>query len=134
MLTDLLAGCLEATFTGAPPLIPHVKAGALCALAIGTARRSPALPDVPTVAEQGYAGFETSQWYGLMAPVGTPDAIIKKLAEAVAVAAKAPGVAGRLSAEAAEPSPSTPKEFADFIAAEKIRWGEVVKKANIKAD
>ncbi len=134
MLADLLAGRLEATFTGAPPLIPHVKAGTLRAIAIGTAQRSKALPDVPTVAEQGFAGFETSQWYGLMAPAGTPEAIIKKLADAVATAAKAPGVAERLAAEAAEPSPSSPKEFADFIASEKKRWGEVVKKANIKAD
>jgi tripartite-type tricarboxylate transporter receptor subunit TctC len=134
MLTDLLAGRLEATFTGAPPLIPHVKSGSLRALAIGTAKRSAALPDVPTVAEQGFAGFETSQWYGLLAPAGTPDAIIKKLAEAVATAAKAPGVAERLAAEAAEPSASSPKEFTSFIAAEKLRWGEVVKKANIKAD
>jgi tripartite-type tricarboxylate transporter receptor subunit TctC len=88
MMTDLLAGRLEATFTGAPPLLPHVKAGKLRALAVGTARRSPAMPDVPTVAEQGYPGFETSQWYGLLAPAGTPDAIIKKLAEAAAAAAK----------------------------------------------
>lgn len=134
MLTDLLAGRLQSTFTGAPPLIPHVKAGTLRAIAIGTAKRSASLPDVPTIAEQGYTGFETSQWYGLMAPSGTPEPIIKKLAEAVAIAAKAAGVAERLAAEAAEPNPTTPKEFADYITAEKKRWAEVVKKANIKAD
>lgn len=134
MLTDLLAGRLDATFTGAPPLMPHVKAGTLRALAIGTAKRSPALPDVATVAEQGYVGFETSQWYGILAPAGTPEAIIKRLVEAAAIAAKSPSLAERLAVEAAEPQVTTPKEFADFIAAEAKRWGPVVKQGNIKAD
>ena len=134
MMTDLLAGRLEATFTGAPPLLAHVKAGTLRPIAVGTARRSPAMPDVPTVAEQGYPGFETSQWYGLMAPAGTPDAIVQKLAQAAATAGKSPTVAERLSAEAAEPSTSTPKEFAEFIKVEAVRWSDVVKKSGIKAD
>ena len=134
MLTDLLAGRLEATFTGAPPLLPHVKDGKLRAIGVGTSKRIPVLPDVPTVAEQGYAGFETSQWYGLLAPAGTPDAIIQKLAAAAAAAAKTPGVAERLAAEAAEPVTNTSKEFAAYIATEMKRWGEVVKKGNIKVD
>lgn len=134
MLTDLLAGRLEGTFTGAPPLIPHVKAGTLRAIAVGTAKRIPALPDVPTIAEQGYAGFETSQWYGILVPAGTPEAIVKRIAEAAAAAAKTTGVADRLLAEAAEPQTSSPKEFAEFIGVEMKRWGEVVKKANIKPD
>ena len=134
MMTDLLAGRLDATFTGAPPLLAHVKAGTLRPLAVGTAKRSPAMPDVPTVAEQGYPGFETSQWYGLLAPAGTPDAIIQKLAQAAAAAGKTPAVAERLSAEAAEASTSTPKEFADFIKLEAARWNDVVKKSQIKAD
>lgn len=134
MLTDLIAGRLEATFTGAPPLLPHVKDGKLRAIAVGTSKRIPALPDVPTVAEQGFAGFETSQWYGLLAPAGTPEAIIKKLHEAAVAASKAPTVAERLSAEAAEPVTMTPKEFATYIGVEMKRWGEVVKKGNIKAD
>ena len=134
MMTDLLAGRLDATFTGAPPLLAHVKAGTLRPIAVGTAKRSPAMPDVPTVAEQGYAGFETSQWYGLMAPAGTPDAIVLKLAQAAALAGKSPAVADRLSAEAAEPSTSTPAEFAAFIKLEAARWSDVVKKSQIKAD
>lgn len=134
MMTDLLAGRLDATFTGAPPLLAHVKAGTLRPLAVGTAKRSPAMPDVPTVAEQGYPGFETSQWYGLLAPAGTPDAIIQKLAQAAAAAGKTPAVAERLSAEAAEASTSTPKEFAEFIKLEAARWNDVVKKSQIKAD
>ena len=134
MMTDLLAGRLDATFTGAPPLMAHVKAGTLRPIAVGTAKRSPAMPDVPTVAEQGYAGFETSQWYGLLAPAGTPAAVVLKLAQAAAAAGKSPALANRLSAEAAEPSTNTPKEFADFIKLEAARWNEVVKKSQIKAD
>ncbi|MEP7156753.1 MAG: tripartite tricarboxylate transporter substrate binding protein [Betaproteobacteria bacterium] len=134
MMTDLLAGRLDATFTGAPPLMAHVKAGTLRPIAVGTAKRSPALPDVPTVAEQGYPGFETSQWYGLMAPAGTPDAIIQKLAQAAAAAGKTAVISQRLAAEAAETSTSSPKEFADFIKVEAVRWSEVVKKSQIKAD
>ena len=134
MMTDLLAGRLDGTFTGAPPLMAHVKAGTLRPIAVGTANRSPAMPDVPTVAEQGYPGFETSQWYGLMAPAGTPDAIIQKLAQVAAQAGKTKEVSERLSAEAAEPSTSTPKEFADFIKVEAVRWGDVVRKSQIKAD
>ncbi len=134
MMTDLLAGRTDGTFTGAPPLLAHVKAGTLRPIAIGTAKRSLAMPDVPTVAEQGYPGFETSQWYGLIAPAGTPDAIIQKLAQAAAEAGKTAAVADRLKAEAAEPSTSTPKEFADFIKVEAARWNDVVKKSGIKAD
>ena len=134
MMTDLLAGRLDATFTGAPPLMAHVKAGTLRPIAVGTAKRSPAMPDVPTVAEQGYPGFETSQWYGLLAPAGTPDAIIQKLAQAAVAAGKSPVVSERLSAEAAEPATSTPAEFAAFIKVEAARWNDVVKKSQIKAD
>ncbi len=134
MMTDLLAGRLDATFTGAPPLMAHVKAGTLRPIAVGTAKRSPAMPDVPTVAEQGYPGFETSQWYGLMAPTGTPDAIIQKLQQAAVAAGKSATVKERLAAEAAEASTSTPKEFAEFIKVEAARWSEVVKKSQIKAD
>ena len=134
MMTDLLAGRLEATFTGAPPLMAHVKAGTLRTIAVGTAKRSPAMPDVPTVAEQGYPGFETSQWYGLLAPTGTPDVIIQKLAQAAVAAGKSPTVSERLSAEAAEPATSTPAEFAAFIKVEAARWNDVVKKSQIKAD
>ena len=134
MMTDLLAGRLDATFTGAPPLLAHVKAGTLRPIAVGTAKRPPAMPEVPTVAEQGYPGFETSQWYGLMAPAGTPDAVVQKLAQAAAAAGKSPAVVDRLSAEAAEPSTSTPKEFAEFIKLEAARWNDVVKKSQIKAD
>jgi tripartite-type tricarboxylate transporter receptor subunit TctC len=134
MMVDLIAGVTDATFTGAPPLLPQIKAGKLRAIAVGSGKRIPALPDVPTVAEQGYKGFETSQWYGLLVPAGTPEAIVKKIHDAAVAASKTPILAERLAAEAAEPMTNTQKEFAAFIAAEKLRWGEVVKKAKIKAE
>jgi tripartite-type tricarboxylate transporter receptor subunit TctC len=134
MMTDLLAGRLVATFTGAPPLLQHVKAGKLRAIAIGTTTRATQLPDVPTVAEQGYPGFETSQWYGLLAPAGTPAEVLNKLRDAAIAAGKSSAVADRLSAEAAVISTGTTAEFTAYINKERQRWGEVVKKANIKVD
>ena len=79
-VTDLIAGRTQATSAGTPPLMPHVKSGKLRVIAVGTSKRLHSLPDVPTVAEQGYPGFETSQWYGLNAPAGTPEAIVSRLA------------------------------------------------------
>jgi tripartite-type tricarboxylate transporter receptor subunit TctC len=134
MMTDLLTGRLDSTFTGAPPLMAHVKAGTLRPIAVGTAKRVPAMPDVPTVAEQGYPGFETSQWYGLLAPAGTPDAIIKVITDAATAAGKTTAVAQRLSAEAAEVSTNNTAEFAAFIKVEAARWNDVVKRSQIKAD
>ena len=92
------------------------------------------LHDVPTVAESGYPGFETSQWYGLMVPAGTPKEIVDKIHQAAVAAGKTAAVGDRLQAETAEIITSSPKEFADFIKVEAKRWGDVVKKANIKAE
>jgi tripartite-type tricarboxylate transporter receptor subunit TctC len=85
------------------------------------------MPDVPTVAEQGYPGFETSQWYGLNAPAKTPEPIIRRLAEAAAKAAKSALVAERFKPDDAEPVGSTPKEYAAFIKKEQERWSKVVR-------
>ncbi len=134
MLTDLLGGQTQATFTGATPLIPHVKQGKLRPLAVGTTKRIAALPDVPTVAESGVPGFETSQWYGILAPAGTPDAIVRKLSAEINRILKSPDVIERMTADGSEPHGSTPEEFAKFIASEQKRWGQVVKTANIKPD
>jgi tripartite-type tricarboxylate transporter receptor subunit TctC len=133
-LIDLLAGRTQATSAGTPPLMPHVKAGKLRVIAVGSPKRLPTLPEVATVAEQGYPGFETTQWYGLNAPAKTPAAIIKRLADEAIKAAKHPSVAERFAVDDAEGIGSTPQEYADFIAKEQARWGEVVRKANIKAN
>jgi tripartite-type tricarboxylate transporter receptor subunit TctC len=133
-LIDLVAGRTQATAAGTPPLLPHVKSGKLRVIAVGSAKRLSILPDVPTVAEQGYPGFETSQWYGINAPAKTPAAIVRRLAEEAAKAARQPSVAERFAVDSAEAVGSTPKEYADYIASEQARWSEVVRKAAIKAN
>jgi tripartite-type tricarboxylate transporter receptor subunit TctC len=133
-LTDLLGGRLDASAAGAPPLLPHIKTGKLRAIAVGTPRRIAALPDVPTVAEQGYPGFETSQWYGLMVPAKTPDAIVKRLADAAAQSAKSPAVLELFAQDNAVAVGSTPAEFASYIKKEQARWKDVVDKAHIRAE
>jgi len=134
MVTDLLGGQTQATFTGATPLIPHIKQGKLRPIAVGGTKRIAALPDVPTVAESGLPGFETSQWYGILAPAGTPDAIVKKLNTELNRILKSPEVVERMTADGSVPQGSTPEEFAKFIDSEQKRWGQVVKTANIKPD
>jgi tripartite-type tricarboxylate transporter receptor subunit TctC len=111
-----------------------VKSGKLRVIAAGTPQRLPSLPDVPTVAEQGYPGFETSQWYGINAPAKTPPAIIKRLADEAAKATKAASVLKRFSAEDTESVGSTPQQYAQFIAKEQARWKEVIQKAGVRAD
>ena len=133
-LVDLVAGRTHATSAGTPPLMPHVKAGKLRVIAVGTPQRLPTLPDIGTVAEQGYPGFEASQWYGLNVPAKTPPAVIKRLADEAAKAAKSPSVVERFKADDAEAIGSTPREYADFIAKEQARWKEVIQKAGVKAD
>jgi len=133
-LVDLVAGRTQATSAGTPPLMPHVKSGKLRVIGVGSPKRLPSIPDVPTIAEQGYAGFETSQWYGLSAPAKTPPAIIKRLSDEAAKAAKSAAVAERFKADDAEAIGSTPAEYADFIAKEQARWKDVIQKANVKVD
>lgn len=133
-LIDLVAGRTQATSAGTPPLMPHVKAGKLRVIAVGSPQRLKVLPDVGTVAEQGYPGFETTQWYGLNAPAKTPAAIVKRLAEEAAKAARHPSVAERFAVDDAEGIGSTPEEYAAFIASEQARWSDVVRKAGIKAN
>jgi len=133
-LLDLVAGRTQATAAGTPPLMPHVKAGKLRVIAVGSPQRLSVLPDVGTVAEQGYPGFETTQWYGLNAPGKTPASIIKRLADEAAKAARHPSVQERFAVDDAEGIGSTPEVYAEFIAKEQARWGEVVRKAGIKAN
>ena len=134
MLTDLMSGRLQAASVGAPALLQFIKAGKLRCIATGTTQRIPQLPDVPTVAEQGYPGFEMTQWYGLLAPASLPAAAAEKLAAAAARAVKEKEALERLSADAALAVGSTPAEFAAYIAAEQKRWQPVIARAKIKPD
>jgi tripartite-type tricarboxylate transporter receptor subunit TctC len=131
---DLVAGRTHASAAGTPPFMPHVKTGKLRVIAVGTAQRLDVLPDVPTVAEQGFAGFETSQWYGLIAPAKTPESVIQRLSAEALKAAQSPVVKERFATDNALAIGSTPAEFAAFIKLEQARWSEVVRKAGIKAD
>jgi tripartite-type tricarboxylate transporter receptor subunit TctC len=133
-ITDLISGRTDASSAGTPPLLPHVKSGKVRAIAVGTPKRLPSLPDVPTVIEQGYKGFETTQWYGLLAPAKTPQPVIKRRADEAVKATKAAAVKRRFDEDDAIAIGSTPAEFAAFIKQEQARWGEVVKKAKLKAD
>jgi tripartite-type tricarboxylate transporter receptor subunit TctC len=133
-LVDLVAGRTHATSAGTPPLMPHVKAGKLRVIGVGSPKRLATIPDAPTIAEQGFAGFETSQWYGLSAPAKTPPAVIQRLATEAAKAAQSPAVVERYKADDAEAIGSTPQEYANFVAKEQARWKDVIRRANIKID
>lgn len=133
-LTDLLAGRLDAASVGAPAVMQFIKTGKLRCIATGTTTRIPQLPDVPTVAEQGYPGFEMTQWYGLLAPATLPQPAADKLAVAAASAVKQPSSVEKLAADAAIAVGGTPAEFAKFIAVEQQRWKAVIARAKIKPD
>ncbi len=134
MLTDLLAGRTQASSAGLPALLPHIKSGKLRAIAVGTAKRLPALPDVPTVVEMGYKDFETSQWYGMLAPAGTPRDVVKRLQEESLKALKSNTVTARFAEDSAVGGGGTPEEFATFIGQQQKIWKEIVLRAGIKPD
>lgn len=134
MLTDLIGGQTMATFNGLPSLVGQIKGGALIPLAVGSATRSPSLPNVPTIAESGYKGFETSQWYGVLAPAGTPKEIINKLQKEISIALKSKEGTKRMVDDGASLVGNTPDEFSKFIKSEQDRWGKVIIKAKITID
>ena len=134
MLTDLMAGRLQAASVGAPALLQFIKAGKLRCIATGTPGRLPQLPDVPTVAEQGYPGFEITQWYGLLAPAKWPRANIAKLEAEAVKAARSNVVRDKLSVDSALAVGNTAAEFDAFIRAEQARWKPVIARAQIKPD
>jgi tripartite-type tricarboxylate transporter receptor subunit TctC len=115
-------------------VLQFIKTGKLRCIATGTPQRIPQLPDVPTVAEQGYPGFEMTQWYGMLAPATLPQAAADKLAAACAKAMREPTALERLQADAAIAVGSTPAEFQKFITAEQKRWQPVIARARIKPD
>lgn len=136
-VTDLLAGQVQLLFTGIPALLPHIKAGKMRALAVSSPKRLALLPDVPTVAESGLPdtkGFEADQWYGLVAPAGTPADIVALLNQHINKALASEEVRARLAAEGAEATPAAPQAFGQLIANDIKRWGDVVKRARITLD
>ena len=134
MLTDLMAGRLDAASVGAPALMGFIKAGRLRCIATGTPQRLPQLPDVPTVAEQGFKGFEMTQWYGLLAPAKWPKAHIAKLEAEAIKAARGSLVRDKLSQDTALAVGNTGAECDAFIKAEQARWKPVIARAQIKPE
>ena len=134
MLTDLMAGRLQAASVGAPALLQFIKAGKLRCIATGTTTRLPQLPDVPTVAEQGYKGFEMTQWYGLLAPSKWPKANIARLEAEAIKATRGSIVKDKLAVDSALAVGNSAAEFDAFIRAEQARWKPVIARAQIKPD
>jgi tripartite-type tricarboxylate transporter receptor subunit TctC len=133
-LTDLLGGQVQALFADAPVLLAHIRGGKLKPLGAASATRNAALPDVPTLAEQGFADTSADNWYGLLAPAKTPPAVVAKLHAAVVAALEAPDVREKLVASGAIPAPMSSAEFGALLNDELARWGRVVREKNIKED
>lgn len=133
-LIDVIGGQVQFMCTSPLPAMPHVKAGKLRALAMTGAKRSPSAPDIPTVAEAGYKGYETGLWYALLAPAGTPRPIIVKLHDETLKVLKMPAVTEQLSAQGAEAIGDSPQQLEAYIKAEIARWIKVIAEANIRPD
>jgi tripartite-type tricarboxylate transporter receptor subunit TctC len=133
-LTDLLGGRLQAASAGMPALGAHIRSGKLRAIAVGTQKRIASMPDVPTVEEMGYKGFETSQWYGVHVPAGTPADVVKRLQEECLKALKSSSVTERFATDNAVGGGGPSADYARFIASEQKIWSDIVKRAGIKAD
>ena len=133
-VTDLLAGNVSMYFGTTPSTMPHVRSGRLRALGVTGAKRSPTIPDVPTIAEAGLPGYEQSAWHGLLAPSGTPPAIIGKLHTEVARILQLPDMAERFTAQGVDVIGSSPAEFAAFIQQDIAKYAKIVKTAGIRID
>ena len=133
-VTDLMGGQIQLLFTGAPAVLGQIKNGQLRALAVSSPNRLDALPDLPTVAESGYKGFEADQWYGVVAPAGTPQDIVAKLNAQINKSLESPELKTRLSSEGAIAEPTTPEAFGDHIVREIARWKPVIQSGRVKAD
>ncbi len=133
-MSDLLGGQVPSVFASAPSAVPQVKAGRIRALATTGATRSASFPDVPTIAESGYPGYEATNWYAYMAPGKTPKAIIDRLNMELVKVLNTPEVRQQLLAQGMEPQPGTSEELAKYVQREYTTWGKVVKAAGIKAE
>jgi tripartite-type tricarboxylate transporter receptor subunit TctC len=126
---DLIAGIIKVSFVGTPIAIPHMKAGRLNALGVSTAKRSPEMPDVPTIAEAGVPGYEATVWIGMLAPAGTPSEIIAKINGEIGKLVRADEVRKLLAPTGMEPDPDTPEQFAAYLKADYDKWGKVVRES-----
>ncbi len=133
-VTDLIAGHVPAMMPNMLSAQPHIKSGRLRALGVTGAKRAPGAEDIPTIGEAGVPGYEAVQWYGLLAPAGTPRDIITRLHGATAKALQNPEVRQRLLNDGAEPVGSSPEEFAAYLRSETAKWAKVIQAAGIKPE
>ena len=133
-MTDLLGGQVKLMVDSLASALPHIKAGKIRALAMTTPQRVPQLPDVPTVAESGYPGFDGVGWGGLLVPKATPAALVERIGADVRRALADPVMQQRIIDRGAIPDPRGPREWTDFVSAEIVKWGEVVRRANLKPE
>jgi tripartite-type tricarboxylate transporter receptor subunit TctC len=133
-LTDLMGGQIQLFFDAPTGLISQARAGKIRLIGVAGEQRLPAVPDVPTFIEQGFAGFTGSTWAGMLAPAGTPPGVVQRMADEVARIIKSDETRARLDAMGTFPAGSTPQEFDAFIAAETTKWGQVIKTAGVKAE
>lgn len=133
-VTELIGGHVNLGINAVPSVVQHIRQGKLTALAVASARRSRALPEVPTMAEAGVPGFEYDIWYALFAPARTPPDVVAKASATLQRVLSDPEVAGQLIEQGAEPTPSTAPELARYIAEDTVRWARVIKDRNLKLD
>ena len=130
--SDLIGGSIEASFPAIVSAQPHIRAGKLRALAVTLPKRSPVVPELPTIEEAGVRGVVVVNWYGLLAPLNTPRPIIDRLSQGVAAAMSQPEVVKRLHADGSDAATSTPEQFRAHIAEERDKWTKVIRNANIR--
>lgn len=133
-ITDLIGGQVHLMMESLNSITPHAKAGRVRALGVTALKRSPALPDVPTIAESGVPGYEAITWNGVIAPAGTPRAIVQRLNAEINKFLSTPAGRDRLAAIGADPTPSTPEAFAALIKSENVKWADVIKRSGAKID
>lgn len=133
-LSDLISGQVQMLYSSIPSVLPQVKSGQLNALAVGSAKRVPSLPDIPTISESGVPGYEAYSWVGMLAPAKTPKDIVNRLNREIVDILKQKDVSEKLNQQGALPVGDSPEQFAAYIKAEIDKWGAVVRAANIKAD
>jgi len=133
-VTDLLGNQISIMFDNMPSAIQHVRSGKLVPIAVTTAKRSPELPNVPTIAEAGVPGYEATSWFGLFAPANTPAPLVAQLNKAIVKVLNQPDVKKKINEQGAETYSETPEQFAAFIQTESVKWGKVVKESGASLD